>query len=92
MGILRVLCEVVKLGSAEQIHSQKEQLLKVALILGENQSLMGNTLIRKFRTKLVSRIIIRLLPAKTRRLRAKGDYHYRCALLVPDNTWRSSPR
>ncbi|KAI0720503.1 TBCD protein [Cerioporus squamosus] len=72
MGILRVLCEVTKLGSAEQVQRLKDQLLQVAQTLEGNESLMGNTVIRKLRTKLVARVAIRLLPGKVRRLRAKG--------------------
>ncbi|KAH9922790.1 ARM repeat-containing protein [Epithele typhae] len=72
MGICRALCEVTKLGSAEQVKDHRGLLLSFSGILESNESLMGNTIIRKFRTKLVSRTVIRLLPAKTRRLRAKG--------------------
>ena len=72
MGVLRVLCEVTKLGSAEQVQRHKEGFLQFAQVLEGNQSLTGNTLIRQLRTKLVSRVAIRLLPAKIRRLRAKG--------------------
>ncbi len=71
-GLLRVLCEVTKLGSAEQVQTCKEQLLQVVSALESNQSLMNNTIIRKLRTKLIARVAIRLLPGKTRRLRAKG--------------------
>ncbi|KAI9058356.1 TBCD protein [Trametes sanguinea] len=72
MGILRVICEVVKLGSAEQVQSHREPLLEIATVLEGNESLTNNTLIRKLRTKLIARVVIRLLPAKIRRLRAKG--------------------
>ncbi|RPD62432.1 ARM repeat-containing protein [Lentinus tigrinus ALCF2SS1-7] len=72
IGILRVLCEVTKLGSAEQVQILKDQLLQVVQILEGNESLMGNTVIRQLRTKLVARVAIRLLPGKIRRLRAKG--------------------
>ncbi|OSD07226.1 TBCD protein [Trametes coccinea BRFM310] len=72
MGILRVICEVVKLGSAEQVQLHRESLLYVTAALDGNESLTSNTLIRKLRTKLTARVVIRLLPAKTRRLRAKG--------------------
>ncbi|PIL22540.1 hypothetical protein GSI_15229 [Ganoderma sinense ZZ0214-1] len=72
-GLLRVLCEVTKLGSAEQVQTCKEQLLQVVTALGGNQSLMNNTVIRQLRTKLIARVAIRLLPGKTRRLRAKGQ-------------------
>ncbi|KAI0632121.1 TBCD protein [Trametes polyzona] len=72
MGILRVVCEVTKLGLAEQIQSQRDPILRVTHVLEGNPSLMGNTIIRKLRTKIISRVVIRLLPARTRRLRAKG--------------------
>ncbi|KAI0822273.1 TBCD protein [Trametes gibbosa] len=72
MGVLRVACEVTKLGVAEQVHAQKDALLHITNVLQGNKVLMGNTVIRKLRTKLISRVVIRLLPAKTRRLRAKG--------------------
>ena len=71
-GLLRVLCEVTKLCSAEQVQTCKEQLLQVVSALEGNQSLMGNTVIRQLRTKLIARIAIRSLPGKTRRFRAKG--------------------
>ena len=74
MGVLRVLCEVSKLGSAEQILLHKAQLFQFAQTLEGNGSLMGNTIIRKFRTKLIARVVIRLLPSRTHRLRAKGMY------------------
>ena len=70
---MRVLCEVTKLGSAEHVQRVKDQLLQVAQILERNESLMGNTVIRKLRTKLVARVAIRLLPGKVRRLHAKGQ-------------------
>ncbi|KAI1789614.1 ARM repeat-containing protein [Ganoderma leucocontextum] len=71
-GLLRVLCEVTKLGSAEQVQTCKEQLLQVVSTLEGNQSLMNNTIIRQLRAKLIARVAIRLLPGKTRRRRAKG--------------------
>ncbi|KAI0754966.1 ARM repeat-containing protein [Daedaleopsis nitida] len=72
MGIMRVICEITKLGSAEQVQGCREQLLEIAQTLERNQNLTKNTIIRKLRTKLVARVVIRLLPGKTRRLRAKG--------------------
>ncbi|KAI0670789.1 TBCD protein [Trametes maxima] len=72
IGVVRVLCEVTKLGAADQVQTYKESLLHVAEMLDHNQALMGNTIIRKLRTKLIERVVIRMLPAQTRRLRAKG--------------------
>jgi hypothetical protein len=64
LGILQVLCEVAKSGSAEQVQSEVDPLMSLARILQENTTLSSNTVIRKYRTKLISRIAIRLLPAK----------------------------
>ena len=64
LGILQVLCQVAKMGSAEQVQSEGTPLLSLARILQENAKLSMNTVVRKFRTKLISRIAIRLLPAK----------------------------
>ena len=80
---MRVLCEVTKLGSAEQVQRLKDRLLQVAQILERNDSLMGNTVIRKLRTKLVARIAIRLLPGKIRRLHAKGQSNIRVIRASP---------
>ena len=74
MGILRVLCEVTKLGSAEQVRDHQAQFLQFAEALEGSDSQMANTVIRKLRTKLIARIAIRLLPGRARRLRAKGTY------------------
>ncbi|KAI0761942.1 TBCD protein [Trametes elegans] len=86
MGILRVLCEVSKLGSAEQVQALKDVLLHLTRSLEDNPSLMNNTIIRKLRTKLIARVIIRALPAKTRRLRAKG----RALVYGADNQFSAS--
>ncbi len=70
---MRVICEVMKLGAAEEVQAQKEALLQVAHVLADNKTLVANTAIRKLRTKAIARIVIRHLPAKIRRLHAKGN-------------------
>lgn len=70
---MRVICEVMKLGAAEEVQAQKESLLQVAQTLAGNRTLVANTAIRKLRTKAIARIVIRLLPAKIRRLHVKGE-------------------
>lgn len=70
---MRVICEVMKLGAAEEVQAQKESLLQVTQTLGGNRTLVANTAIRKLRTKAIARIVIRLLPARIRRLHAKGE-------------------
>lgn len=70
---MRVICEVMKLGAAEEVQAQKESLLQVAQTLAGNRTLVANTAIRKLRTKAIARIVIRLLPAKIRRLHVKCE-------------------
>ncbi|KAL1950308.1 hypothetical protein VTO73DRAFT_5432 [Trametes versicolor] len=72
LGIMRVICEVMKLGAAEEVQAQKEFLLQVTQTLAGNRTLVANTAIRKLRTKAIARIVIRLLPARIRRLHAKA--------------------
>jgi hypothetical protein len=64
LGILQVLCQVAKSGSSEQVQSEGTPLISLARILQDNATLSVNTIVRKYRTKLISRIAIRLLPAK----------------------------
>lgn len=74
LGILRTLCEVTKLGSAEQVQAHKEMLSHVAQTVEGNDTMMSNTFVRKLRTKLIARVVVRLLPGKARRLRTKGAF------------------
>ncbi|OCH86383.1 TBCD protein [Obba rivulosa] len=72
IGLLLAICEIVKSGSADQVKSHLSQLMKLAGILEQQKSLTSNTVVRKFRTKLVSRVVLRLLPARTGASRSKG--------------------
>ncbi|KAF9808522.1 hypothetical protein IEO21_07853 [Rhodonia placenta] len=72
IGILQVLCEIAKAGSAEQVSTHVATLLEVVNAVQESQSLMGNSLVRKLRTKLISRIALRLLPATFSAARTRG--------------------
>ncbi|KAG5648314.1 hypothetical protein DXG03_004886 [Asterophora parasitica] len=63
-GIFEVLCEVVKSGSVEQIQVKASQLFTIANTI-ETKTLSSKTGIRKLRTKLVSRVALRLLPARS---------------------------
>lgn len=73
IGILQVLCEIAKAGSAEQVSTHVATLLEVVNAVQESQSLMGNSLVRKLRTKLISRIALRLLPATFSAARTRGQ-------------------
>ncbi|TFK27742.1 TBCD protein [Coprinopsis marcescibilis] len=63
IGILRVLAEVGKSGSLEQIKAEQTSFITLVTSIGENGSLQKNPLIRKYRSKILTRIALRLLPS-----------------------------
>ncbi|KAF8957293.1 tubulin folding cofactor D C terminal-domain-containing protein [Flammula alnicola] len=65
IGLLQVLCEVVKSGSVEQAQAELPQLLSISSTVQGSSTLSNNTVVRKFKTKLVSRLGLRLLPTST---------------------------
>ena len=67
-----VLCEVVKSGSAEQVQAELVDLMTVTRIVKQTSTFTNNTVVRKFNTKLISRIGLRLLPAGLNTKRRKG--------------------
>jgi hypothetical protein len=69
---LGVLCEVVKSGSAEQVQAELVDLMTVTRIVKQTSIFTNNTVVRKFNTKLISRIGLRLLPAGLNTKRRKG--------------------
>ncbi|KAF9046718.1 armadillo-type protein [Panaeolus papilionaceus] len=62
VGLLQVVCEVVKSGSAEQVQDELSDLLAISQVIHKSPILSGNTLVRKYATKLTSRVGLRLLP------------------------------
>ncbi|KAF9013516.1 TBCD protein [Cyathus striatus] len=79
IGVLQVLCEAAKSGSAEQVTANIARLLDITNAIDQTSSLTSNTVARKYRTKLLSRIGLRILPAQAvankRRVRAlQGNY------------------
>ncbi|KAH9942878.1 ARM repeat-containing protein [Amylocystis lapponica] len=72
IGVLHISCEVTKSGSVEQITSHSALLLEVVHTLQGNQISTHNTIIRKLQTKLISRVVLRLLPARVSAARSKG--------------------
>ncbi|KAL1722870.1 armadillo-type protein [Schizophyllum commune] len=71
LGVLQVICEVVKSGPEQTIRKAAPQLLSLA----EADLLTKNMLLRKYKTKLVARVALRLLPPRSRRrqLGAEGQ-------------------
>ncbi|KAF8955289.1 TBCD protein [Flammula alnicola] len=65
IGLLQVLCEVVKSGSVEQAQAELPQLLSISSTVQGSSTLSNNTVVRKLKTKLVSRLGLRLLPTST---------------------------
>lgn len=70
IGHIQVINEVVKSGPPEQVHDLVSSYLKIIHVVNDVTPLSGNTLLRKMRTKLMSRIPIRMLPAP--KVRRKG--------------------
>ncbi|KAG1772386.1 TBCD protein [Suillus occidentalis] len=67
IGVLQVLCELVKSGSSEQLQAFTQKFLEIANTLEQSTPLASNTLVRKYRTKLLSRVALRLMPPKVSR-------------------------
>ncbi|EGO23938.1 hypothetical protein SERLADRAFT_450239 [Serpula lacrymans var. lacrymans S7.9] len=66
IALLQVICENVKAGSAEQTQQSIDYLLKISGAIDQNEALRSNTLVRKLKTKMVSRIALRLIPPKVK--------------------------
>ncbi|KNZ80978.1 Tubulin-specific chaperone D [Termitomyces sp. J132] len=63
LGVLQVICEVVKSGSLGQIQQESARLYALAESIDKHPTFSSNTAIRKYKTKLLSRIAIRSLPS-----------------------------
>ncbi|KAJ3937144.1 MAG: TBCD protein [Lentinula lateritia] len=74
IGILHVLCEVLKSGPLKLVRSQLPDFMALTNALDARETLMNNTLIRKFKTKLISRVGLRLLPGRVGVLRVKARF------------------
>lgn len=70
--MLQVLCEVMKSGPVEQIRACAAQLFSIATAIEESTALATNTVVRKSKLKLVSRIALRLLATKSYAPQHKG--------------------
>ncbi|KAK0503901.1 TBCD protein [Armillaria luteobubalina] len=67
IGLLQVLCEVLKSGSVGQVEQSLPDVLAIAATLEGESTLIANTVVRKYKTKLVSRVALRILPARSAR-------------------------
>lgn len=76
IGLLQVVCDVVKSGLPEQIKAEESSLLSLATLINDRKSLTSNSLVRKYKTKLVARVGLRMLPGNVNIGRSKGGYPY----------------
>ncbi|EJD50758.1 ARM repeat-containing protein [Auricularia subglabra TFB-10046 SS5] len=70
LGILRMLCESCNYQSSDQLGVNLTAIREIA---DRSQALASNTSVRKLRTKLISRVAMKLLPPpKPRRRKGRG--------------------
>ncbi|KAL0945859.1 hypothetical protein HGRIS_012144 [Hohenbuehelia grisea] len=63
LGTLQFLCELVASGSSQQADSLSAPILEIIDKIDGQDVLSANTIIRKYRCKLISRLCLRLIPA-----------------------------
>ncbi|KAG7088453.1 hypothetical protein E1B28_012444 [Marasmius oreades] len=71
-GILQVLAEVLKSGPAKVVQLATSAYWSWDAALEGQASILDNTVVRKLKTKIASRVGMRLLPAKGPSRRARG--------------------
>ncbi|KAJ6559228.1 TBCD protein [Mycena vulgaris] len=72
IGVLQVMCEVAKSGPADLVQGNAARFFAIADAIGTSEVLNANTIVRKFKTKLVARIPLRILPPTSNATRRKG--------------------
>ncbi|KIJ62569.1 hypothetical protein HYDPIDRAFT_157330 [Hydnomerulius pinastri MD-312] len=72
IAVLQILCEFVKLGAPEETRAATTVLLEVSETIERSKFLTSNTLVRQYRAKLLSRIGLRLMPARPNVSRIKA--------------------
>ncbi|ESK95004.1 tubulin-specific chaperone d [Moniliophthora roreri MCA 2997] len=65
-GILQVLAETLKSGPGTIVNSSVSHYWPLIAALDAHQNLLTNTVVRKYKTKISSRVGLRLLPGNTR--------------------------
>ena len=66
----------MKSGLPEQVKAEESSLLSLATLINDRKSLASNSLVRKYKTKLVARVGLRMLPGSINVGRRKGGYPY----------------
>lgn len=65
IGSVQVLCEILKSGPSSQAQVVLDAVTSVVTILESTSSLSSNTVVRKLKTKLLSRAALRLVPTRS---------------------------
>lgn len=74
IGILQVVAEVAKSGPLHLIKGQEGTLMALISLIDDMDALKRNTLVRKYRSKVLARVGLRLLPhAANAGRRRKGN-------------------
>lgn len=88
MGLLQVLCEILKSSPIEELEVKIPQFFALGSAIGQCSSLENNTVMRKMKLKFMSRLALRLLPAKSRVARKGGVNPYtRISTLTYFKVW-----
>lgn len=72
--MLQVLCEFIKSGAPEETRAAADDLMEISEAISSSEALMANTLMCKYRTKLLSRIGLRLVPPRRTFTRLKSKH------------------
>lgn len=67
-----MFCEILKSGPLELLQSKISDFIAFAEAVDAQKTLISNTIVRKLKTKLISRVGLRLLPSKFGARRARG--------------------
>lgn len=74
VGILQVICEIIKSGPSEEVQAKIPAFFAIPTAVEQSTVLEGNTVIRKLKIKLLSRLALRMLPAGGARPPRKGTH------------------
>ncbi|KDQ11508.1 hypothetical protein BOTBODRAFT_457108 [Botryobasidium botryosum FD-172 SS1] len=78
LGILQLLCDMTKSGGGSHLLPCLPAIKEIVRLVNHNLSLFGNTLVRKFNTKLLCRVTLIELPTRRqvapRRGRVLGNF------------------
>lgn len=74
IGVLQVFSEVLKSAPLDLIKDELPKLFELATSMGKMKTLSLNIMVRKLKTKIITRIGLRLLPPNPNAGRRKGGH------------------